>query len=42
MTVSSKSQVSRLREEINKRVGAFLERPPPGNWAATLIGGRRR
>ena len=34
MTVSAKSQVSRLREEVN--VGAFLERPLPGNRTATL------
>ena len=31
LTVSSKGQVSRLRDEIEKRIGAFLKRPLPGN-----------
>jgi putative transposase len=32
MTGISKSQVSRLCEEIDERVGAFLERPLEGDW----------
>ena len=32
MTGISKSQVSRLCEEIDERVNAFLERPIEGNW----------
>ena len=32
MTGISKSQVSRLREEIDERVQAFLERPLEGDW----------
>ena len=32
MTGISKSQVSRLCEEIDERVGAFLTRPIEGNW----------
>ncbi len=32
MTGISKSQVSRLCEEIDDRVGAFLERPIEGDW----------
>lgn len=32
MTGISKSQVSRLCEEIDERVGQFLERPIEGNW----------
>jgi hypothetical protein len=32
MTVSSKSQVSRPREEIDEKVKAFLSRPLEGNW----------
>ena len=28
----SKSQVSRLCEEIDEKVGAFLDRPPEGEW----------
>jgi putative transposase len=32
MTGISRSQVSRLCEEIDERVGAFLERPLEGDW----------
>jgi transposase-like protein len=32
MTGISKSQVSRLCEEIDERVQAFLNRPLEGNW----------
>ena len=32
MTGISKSQVSRLCEEIDERVGAFLDRPIEGDW----------
>ena len=32
MTGISKSQVSRLCEEIDERVNAFLERPLEGDW----------
>ena len=32
MTGISKSQVSRLREEIDERVNAFLDRPLEGDW----------
>ena len=32
MTGISKSQVSRLCEEIDERVQSFLERPIEGNW----------
>ena len=28
----SKSQVSRMRQEITGRVGAFLDRPTGGEW----------
>jgi putative transposase len=32
MTGISKSQVSRLCEDIDERVGAFLDRPIEGDW----------
>ena len=32
MTVISKSEVSRLCEEIDERVNAFLDRPLEGDW----------
>jgi putative transposase len=45
MSGVSKSQVSRLCEEIDERVTAFLERPLEGDWPylridATSRGGR--
>src|SRR5579859_2084391 len=46
MTGISKSQVSRLCEEIDERVKAFLERPIEGDWPylwidATYVKGRQ-
>lgn len=32
MTGISKTQVSRLRQEINERAGAVLDRPIEGDW----------
>jgi Transposase, Mutator family len=37
----SKSQVSRLCEEIDKRVKAFLTRPIEGDWPYRLCGRHR-
>jgi putative transposase len=37
MTGISKSQVSRLRSEIDERVGAFLNRPIEGDWPYVWI-----
>ncbi len=37
MSGISKSQVSRLSEEIDERVHAFLERPLEGNWPSLWI-----
>ena len=37
MTGISKSQVSRLREEIDDRVKAFLDRPLEGDWPSLWL-----